>query len=505
MKVHFLDTNIFLQCKDLEQLPWGDLIPDEELLLLIPRAVSKEIDHLKQDSNPRRAKRSRRASSFFKSILRSENLEITIRNSNPIVKISFAPVTNLRMDLLGVLDLSRPDDSIIAEAISYKNAEPDHEVVILTQDTNLVLTSMHCGLPFVLVPDEWLLPPESDPRDKKILELESRLKILEKSLPEIEIIAFDNEGSPVESLDIQIISYKELEECELKELVSMVEAANPKVTDFNSSLRYPNSLTQALGIGYVYEPPSKDIVEKYLNNKYPDWLNRVEEYFKNLGFNFGLSDRYIETSFAVNNVGKVPANDVTVEFRAYNGLLFSPSGKEFIKSEAGLVIKLPKAPKAPEGRIVNKLASTFSHITPHGLVHDNISGKIRDLFYTPPSTPRIPKDKKHFYWQDSRPVDFEDKWVFECEEFLHHRDPEDFGITLFVHPNIRNETAFKVECRVLVKNLPEPIVFRLPVRVKFKEEDLFQTIKELTESQLASSAPTKANCITVNVEEDEDT
>jgi len=49
MKVFFIDTNIFLQCRDLEQLPWSDMCEkDEHVQLLVPRAVQREIDRQKR-------------------------------------------------------------------------------------------------------------------------------------------------------------------------------------------------------------------------------------------------------------------------------------------------------------------------------------------------------------------------------------------------------------------------------------------------------------------------
>ena len=49
MKIVFVDTVLFVQCRELAQLPWRDLFDDEELLLIVPYAVVSEIDRHKQD------------------------------------------------------------------------------------------------------------------------------------------------------------------------------------------------------------------------------------------------------------------------------------------------------------------------------------------------------------------------------------------------------------------------------------------------------------------------
>ncbi len=113
MKVLFTDTNLFLQCKPIKQLPWEE-ITEDNILLLIPRAVQDEIDNLKQSGNSRKAKRARIATSLFRQILEVNN--IIIRQDKPHVEISFSPPVN--QDNLSdySLNLSRIDDQIVFEA-----------------------------------------------------------------------------------------------------------------------------------------------------------------------------------------------------------------------------------------------------------------------------------------------------------------------------------------------------------------------------------------------------
>ena len=44
MKYVFLDTNVFLQFKDFEQIPWGELIGDNDFAIVVSDVVSREID-----------------------------------------------------------------------------------------------------------------------------------------------------------------------------------------------------------------------------------------------------------------------------------------------------------------------------------------------------------------------------------------------------------------------------------------------------------------------------
>jgi predicted ribonuclease YlaK len=231
MKILFLDTNIFLQCRDLRDLPWDQVVGSENLLLLISRPVQEEIDRLKHDRNSRRAKRARKASSFIREIILTKDTRLSIRESAPRVEISFPPPLIKQGGLPSILDLTRGDDQIIAEAFAFKNAYPDADVAILTHDTNPILTAERCGLPYVMIPDDWLLPPEPDVRDKKIEELERRLKELERACPQIEVVSQDSEGSDIDSLAISVLPYRMPTESELNMLVAEVQTKHPMVTE----------------------------------------------------------------------------------------------------------------------------------------------------------------------------------------------------------------------------------------------------------------------------------
>jgi hypothetical protein len=67
------DANLFLQCKAIKSLPWGELAEAESVAIYIGRTLQEEIDSLKSDGNQRRARRAREANSFIKQLLRVPN------------------------------------------------------------------------------------------------------------------------------------------------------------------------------------------------------------------------------------------------------------------------------------------------------------------------------------------------------------------------------------------------------------------------------------------------
>jgi hypothetical protein len=180
IRVLFLDTNVFLQCLDLSQIHWDDISKNNDLLLLISKPVLDDIDRFKHGGNARRATRARKATSFFRTILESKTPIFNVRESAPKVDITFAPPVTLSEKDFESLDFSRPDDRIIAEALDFKLNYKAGSVALLTHDTNPILTAKLCSLEYVLVPDNWILPPEPDMRDKELTELRNRVKELKK-------------------------------------------------------------------------------------------------------------------------------------------------------------------------------------------------------------------------------------------------------------------------------------------------------------------------------------
>jgi predicted nucleic acid-binding protein len=492
MKIIFLDTNIFIQCLDLEQLPWKEIFKDEEhLLLYIPRVVQEEIDHHKQEGNSRRAKRARKANSFIRQIILSKDTKLVVRESKPIVEISFTPILNKNCQLPDVLDLSRPDDQIIAEIIKYKNNYPDHDVSILTHDTNPLLTAMRCNLSYFVIPDNWLLPPESDSKDKKIIELENLVKELQNNYPKIEISSVDDSGNEINHFSVEVVQYGALTENELAELLNEVKLRYPMKADFSKKpLGFainPSVALDAINIALVYNqkfiPPSDDEIKKYHDEEYPDWIDAMKEYLLSLPKKFEESTRSFSFSIRVNNNGNVPAENTIVEVKALGDIFFVPHSKN---DESGAKNNLifPSPPKPPRGRWITQKSTFFNYpmetykhfATGHGIpIYDSILKDIPSLF-NPKGYDKF--DRNAFYWKNDGNRKPSKSWIFECKEFRHKIKEESFDVTVLVPPTGKDIVNSAVECSVSAKNLPTPINFCIRLNISFIEGKTFDEVRK---------------------------
>lgn len=486
MRVIFADTNLFIQCYDLSQIPWHNIFSDEKLLIIVSRTVLDEIDRHKQDGNARRAKRARKASSLFRSIILSESTKAIIRNDAPHVELSFATHPEHRGHDYR-LDLSRPDDRIIDEAIQYAALNPNDEVELLTYDTTPILTARRCGLSVSIIPDNWLLPPEPDPRDKRIADLEQKIRIFENTYPQIEIIVRDDSDESLDNLLVSITTYQAFSGHVLDELVSNVSKRRPISTKFNEPIiTRPSNHTHMnliFGVEEKYYPPTEKEISKYTNEEYPEWLHKVKSFFAELSMNYEYPERCITLSFAVSNSGSVPVENILIEFEAVGGLIFfsPPSNKD---SKHQTKNKLPPPPSPPKGKWVQKqkglmdIANSFQ--APAAYPFSRINDFDAYLHNTIPE----PIDRNAFYWKEGKSRRPTSKWSFKCREFLHKVGPEIFPIELFVTPKEKIENC-AIKCLITASNLPEPIRKTLPIKVQYKEGN----IEKLAEDILNESMP----------------
>lgn len=481
-KTFFLDTNVFLQCRDLKELPWQDVAEGQDLLLLIPRPVQEEIDKLKSDGSTRRGKRARKVSSFFRDIILSDSTSLVIQQSNPHIEVSFPDTTVTNTPIMESLDLSRADDKIINEISNFISCHPDLHVSLLTHDTNPMLTCKKIGIPFSVVPDNWLLPPEPDSRDKKINELEQKLKKMEHNHPQIEVVTLDEGNSVVASAYINITRYTDLSENEISELVTEASNRCPMKTNFDeqNEPKPPHSHSSSslanhlLGFEWKFEKISEKEIEKYRNEDYPKWLSDYESFFKRLSFTTEFPLRHYPIEFQLSNKGMLPAENLIIEFTAIGGLLLvSPEAKQ--KLYGNLKLEPPVPPKAPEGHWVKQKRGygLFDHLNPL-----SSASRIESIIKPSIDLAKLKRDRNAFYWKSGEAKHYSEHWIFECDEFRHQVTPESFKIVVFVPPKI---TLVKggISCLITAKNLPTPVKIFFPINITYTQADTLEIAQNL--------------------------
>ncbi len=452
MKTIFLDTNVFLHCRDLKDLPWEELSEGEDALsLLVPRATQREIDNFKGQGSTRRSKRAKIASEYFNKILNSpqmyciyEGVFIGFPSQKELAKIPREPL----------LDVNKNDDSIVQDVLAYRDIYPDENATILTNDTGLKVTAKEYGIQFISIPDSWLLEPEPDENTKKIRELEEKIKTLESSRPLIELTFQTDNKKPISSLSIKYIEYPPLSEAQIEDILKRVVETNPMEEVGSEPPQKSNSLHvyQRLALG-TYRPPSKEEIRKYTETLYPGWVEEVRK--KLIEIPTYLNEmNALDVILSLENKGNVPAEAVLLRIDISKNLeLHLPSNSNDASDEN--CWKLPIPPKAPRG----------SYLNFHGSLGKVRWDSVENIapFLSPKNHTR---DRNAFYWKNGRPSVITDYWEMECEEFRHKMGPENISLRIIVAKNKPGGGALK--CTVSARNLPVPETLSIPIKITYE-------------------------------------
>lgn len=477
MKTLFVDTNLFLQCKSLEDLPWEEVANGHDLLLIIPEAVIREIDRLKNDGNSRRARRARNANTLIQELLNAEDQKKCLKESNPRVDI-LIPIKAIKIDdNIDSLDPAVTDHRIVLEALGFKAIDQTAQITILSGDAIIRLKAKQHGVACVQIPSTWLSDPEPDEKDKKLARLEKELADLKKTDPVIEISFKNQEGSPIDFLSASIITYDQLTEEQIEQLINLVQEQHPLVTDFSDTSTTLGTKLNRDALGYErYYPPSEEQIAKY-RREYREWLGSVKQFYASFSDRMKWQKRFLSVEFVISNLGGRPAENCLIELYSVGKIRMKPppdSGNDHFVAN---LPKMPTPPTAPIGRWeMRKLSVAWgieqmdqnklrAEMVLAAARHDQLINPIRNYMLET-------RDRNTFYWNKDQ-SGYADYLSLECNEFMHKVEPEERRLNL--HFPIKEDIesgALKV--RVRAKNLKSPKETTLPIKLSYRKEDIWE-------------------------------
>lgn len=115
----FVDTNAFIQMRDLKDLPWRELFPDAVAIdILISQTVIDELDRLKTGTNERRRNRARLALRMINAASDTADFSLPLAHSSLALRLVIATGPVPDWSALTKLDRSRADDQLVADGHS---------------------------------------------------------------------------------------------------------------------------------------------------------------------------------------------------------------------------------------------------------------------------------------------------------------------------------------------------------------------------------------------------
>ncbi len=453
MQFLFVDSNLFLQCRPLQELDWDCLVGREEVTLLVPSAVLAELDKHKSDGNRRRAQRARGALHFLNSILKAPDDTVIVRMTPVKVLAQFAPEVSGDASTLN-------DDSILFEVAEMSRTHGNQAVGLVTDDTNLKVKAKRQGLRFFPVPDDWLLAPEPDEREKRMRQLEKEVALLKRQTPIIEI-TLDGRHE----IELVVPSYEPLAQDTVNRLVETMIAKFPMKTDFSLT-----SSERLLSAGdsdmFRLRPPADLQIENYQNEEYPKWEQSLRVRLEKLHSSLRFRDATADIRLLIANNGTVPGEHVRIAIRVSEGFL-NVNPKHHDKLLEGLITR-PQEPSPPQPRRIIQIGLD-------GL--DGLGNSYGLSGFTPPYLPKKPMRhmRNEFYRKAGNDIDTE--WVWECENMRHGEPPEEFSFRIGMNAQSQSSGGLIV-IEVSAENLPKAAVRQFPIKVSNVHADTERAANE---------------------------
>lgn len=175
----FLDTNIFLQFQDFENIKWQDICHCQNITIVVTGIAIREIDKKKDSSRSKLRDRAKKIGKKINKILRGEQsckyalIHVGFPNKNTMEN----PVFNKEIN----------DDWLVHTANDFILPSEYDEKIIISNDFNVYSRALPFNIKVIEVPDMYLLPQELTDEEKKIKELENKLFALEKSFPNVNL------------------------------------------------------------------------------------------------------------------------------------------------------------------------------------------------------------------------------------------------------------------------------------------------------------------------------
>lgn len=496
------DTNLFFECRRLEDLPWSDLGAGP-LIIALTKPVIGEIDKHKKGGG-RTRKRALGISGRIRRMLVEGQSESVIREADPRVILRLMPVVPPTPKLEEVLDYTQNDDRIVGIAAALSQQTGYASVVVLTHDAVAASTAKAAGVSFQLIPQSWLRPPEETTEAKKIRELEQDLATYRSQEPVIELS--ETEAAAAGAHVVRRVA-EALPQALVDRLVDELQSRHPMRTDFTP----PEPVRLPDGTEISYAAPDAEKIEAYTSNGYPDWMARCRAILESLHEERAEREPRVQLRFSLINSGTRPASRMRVSFEACGSIfLYRRSEDSSVVSDGQhgdepVPPRLPSPPASPSfPQIVKRIPAVGSDVrgladlrrhrsTLEDLVQQaagygaydlanmmgisgvaqryasdlgvmgraNFAEDVSRVPIIPPVRP-LHRDPEGFYydgWPPDVPVE---RGSLTCELFRHRGDEELFEVEVQFPKD--GDASGAVLCTVHAENMTEPLTLRVPVR-----------------------------------------
>jgi PIN domain len=485
-----VDTNLFLECRALSELLWHEL-GFARIELIVSRPVQQELDNHKKNERGRTFKKALAATKLLRELVTSGQMALVIRDTEPRVTLSIMPASRIEPDLNDQLDPSHNDDAILLRMLQYQRDNGAANVRLITHDTGPMATAVSLGIPFIPIPDAWLMREQDDAATKEANKLKGELQRLRSQEPQFEVKMVDEDGNEISRLDVQVGIYEPLTFHEVSTFMEEFQKHFPMATEFGSAETTPKpqqlpGFRALRGITVTEFTPATDgDIRKYQHESYPEWVSDCRDKLDNLHRRLNARVEWPKIEFVISNSGTRPATRSLVKFLAQGNVEIcppeTPDDDEGSPPARGIdSITLPNPPSPPRGMWKEKISHSASRMAEMmaGRFNDPFATRVSNHFLDLPNLrPPSPRDPDSFYWKGGRPSIAESMIELTCENWRHGVGDEHF---LFrVTASNTESVSGAIQCEIHAENLTDPEMITLPVRIERLSQSTFDHAQTL--------------------------
>ena len=412
----FIDTNILIHAADLKDLPWRDLYPTcDEIIILISPTVIHELDKHKTSDRRRLRDRSRAALKAIDAASQSDE-GLTLRSGSFKIRLCVPHLRRPDWERFEDLDPMNPDHRIVAEILSFGPTAS-----FVAWDSGPRLAARRAGVNVHEPPDNWLLRDEATREDRELRRARADLKSALESHLALEA-GFGKEENTTETLEWIRPKLPPLPEALCGELATKYLNENPR-----HKIHVPQN-PYGIGIEQITGDYTSGQKRDY-NRSYNEFSGLVRDLMANLEKVVAALSIQCPVPFYVANTSSQTATKLQVQLSIEGDAVFVDTDDH----PSHLV--MPSPPKKPERKSIHELSRIASNI---------------DLIKTfaPQDNPTA------FYWTEP-PQNTEAPCVLTCEDF---RATEQHNTQIWTSLNPKSNADNKVHLKVSASNLRQPVL-----------------------------------------------
>lgn len=432
----FVDTNCFLQLRDLKDLPWADLLPGvSHIEIMVVPAVIDELDAKKIDGKERIRNRARAANKLILAASEQAPMRMMLKEGPVTVAFNVVDVDPTDWTRHPKLDPTRADDVLVAQALE---APCDSERCLLSHDSGPLVKARRLGLKALSPPGGWLLPDTVDDDRKQLQQLKRENEQLKARYPKI-VTGWGNAVVPLDAVVVEQLIVPELGETAVRALLARCKSQWPMATATFSAV-------SGLSIGEddTSGAFTHGAYESYVA-KHQTFMAGLPDVFLKLHQRVAAASRIGQADFFLRNDGSATAERLIATYAASDGWRVVTNEKDAQELKR-TPIAPPDPPLTPHQ---SDVASRARRADQAGAVFPRLSGAAAER-----------RDPESFYWNSGHMFD-SDTGTLECSEFRAKRQ---FECEIWLYPTGSPPQEGRLHLDIHGHNLSDPIEAILPLR-----------------------------------------